>query len=181
LRQTYLICEDHNGYYLIDQHAAAERVNFDRLKKAYLAQSSRSQALLFPSVVQVPPDQVETAETCQTEIARLGFDIQARTESSVSVHRVPALLHNVPPEKVALELLRELSRRDREFSERIDLALATLACHGSIRAGQTLTVTEARALLTALDQVEFAGHCPHGRPVVSFTPWSELERRVGRR
>ena len=67
------------------------------------------------------------------------------------------------------------------FSGAVDLALATLACHSSLRAGDVVAPEEARALLRALDGVDFAGFCPHGRPIVSFTPWSELLRKVGRR
>jgi DNA mismatch repair protein MutL len=181
LRHTYLVCEDESGFFLLDQHAAAERVNFDRLKRAYLEQSTRSQALLFPALVPVSAEQRELVDTHASDISRLGFEIQGRTEANVSVHRVPALLQHVAPERLVTELLRELSRRDHEFSERLDLALATLACHGSLRAGQVVTEAEARALLQAMDDVEFSGHCPHGRPVVAFTPWSELERKVGRR
>jgi DNA mismatch repair protein MutL len=78
--------------------------------------------------------------------------------------------------------LAEVTRKgERAFSDAIDLALATMACHGSIRAGDTLAASEATALLAALDTADFAGHCPHGRPVVSFIAWAELERKVGRR
>ncbi|MCC7534768.1 MAG: DNA mismatch repair protein MutL, partial [Deltaproteobacteria bacterium] len=66
-------------------------------------------------------------------------------------------------------------------ADAVDLVLATMACHGSVRAGDVLSPEECRALLVALDDVDFGGHCPHGRPVVLTTPWAELERRIGRR
>jgi len=69
----------------------------------------------------------------------------------------------------------------RGFSGAVDLALATLACHASLRAGDPIAPAEAKALLAALDGTDFAGHCPHGRPIVSFTSYAELERKVGRR
>jgi DNA mismatch repair protein MutL len=69
----------------------------------------------------------------------------------------------------------------RAFSDAVDLAIATMACHGSVRAGDKLSEGEATALLAALDSVDFGGYCPHGRPVVAVTSWNELERKVGRR
>jgi DNA mismatch repair protein MutL len=79
-------------------------------------------------------------------------------------------------------LLSEVSRSGgRGFSDAVDLAIATMACHGSIRAGDALSASEAKALLEALDDADFAGHCPHGRPVVTFLSYAELERKVGRR
>jgi DNA mismatch repair protein MutL len=91
-------------------------------------------------------------------------------------------LRRASPEQLVRDLLAEASRSGgRAFSDAVDLALATMACHGSIRAGDVMTADEAAALLTALDRADFAGHCPHGRPVVAVTTWSELERKVGRR
>jgi DNA mismatch repair protein MutL len=98
------------------------------------------------------------------------------------VHSVPKILSRASPERLVRDLLTELSRSGgRAFSDAIDLALATMACHGSIRAGDKLSESEASALLGALDVADFAGHCPHGRPVVAVTTWGELERKVGRR
>jgi DNA mismatch repair protein MutL len=91
-------------------------------------------------------------------------------------------LRQASPERLVRDLLAEVSRSGgRGFSDAIDLALAQMACHGSIRAGDILSPDEATALLRALDGADFAGHCPHGRPVVTYTTWAELERKVGRR
>jgi DNA mismatch repair protein MutL len=85
-------------------------------------------------------------------------------------------------ERLLRDLLSEVSRSGgRGFSNAVDLALATMACHGSVRAGDVLSASEAKALLVSLDEADFAGHCPHGRPVVTFLSWAELERKVGRR
>jgi DNA mismatch repair protein MutL len=164
LRQTYLFCEGNDGIYLLDQHAAAERVTFTRLRKQYSSRAVPSQALLFPAIVEVR------------------LDVRVRGPESVSVHAVPRLLSRGSPERMLRDLLAEVTRKaERAFSDAVDLALATLACHGSIRAGDTLSKSEAEALLAALDSADFAGHCPHGRPVVMFLGWAELERKVGRR
>ena len=95
---------------------------------------------------------------------------------------MPRLLSRASPERLLRDLLSEVSRGGgRGFSDAVDLALATMACHGSIRAGDALSPNEAQALLVALDDADFAGHCPHGRPVVTFLSYTELERKVGRR
>jgi DNA mismatch repair protein MutL len=95
---------------------------------------------------------------------------------------MPKLLQSHSCERLVRDILSECLRRGgRAFSDAVDLQLATMACHGSLRAGDTLAASEATALLRALDQADFAGYCPHGRPVVARMPWGELERKVGRR
>lgn len=181
-RGTFLICEGEDGLYVLDQHAAAERVNFDRLRKQYQSRAVSSQALLFPVTMDASSDEAEVVEAQQDELIALGFDLRRRGRESVSIHGVPRLLQRASPERIVRDLFAELTRvGGRGFSDAVDLALATMACHGSIRAGDGVSSTEAAALLDALDRADFAGHCPHGRPVVMRIPWSELERQVGRR
>ena len=182
IRQTYLLCEGEDGLYVLDQHAAAERVTFDRLRREYSARKVPSQALLFPMTLDASPGEIQTLEEHSDEFAKVGFDVRVRGTDAVSVHTVPKLLQRASPERLVRDLLTEVARTGgRAFSDAVDLALATMACHGSIRAGETLSPKEAAALLESLDQADFAGHCPHGRPVVTFTSWAELERQVGRR
>jgi DNA mismatch repair protein MutL len=182
VRQTFLICEDDEGLYVLDQHAAAERVNFDRLRRQYRREAVTSQSLLFPLTFSVAPGDVELLERYAEQIVAVGLDVRARGTDMVSVHSVPRLLQRASPERLVRDLLGELSRSGgRGFSDAVDLALATMACHGSIRSGDHVSADAAAALLKALDQADFAGHCPHGRPVVTYTSYSELERKVGRR
>lgn len=182
LRVTYLLCEGEDGIYLLDQHAAAERVTFTRLRREYQARSVPSQALLFPVMIDVSTEELELVDSRHKEIAEVGLDVRARGATSLSIHAVPRLLSRASPERLLRDLLTEVSRSGgRGFSDAVDLALATMACHGSIRAGDALSPSEAKALLVALDDADFAGHCPHGRPVVTFLSYAELERKVGRR
>jgi DNA mismatch repair protein MutL len=182
LRQTYLLCESRDGIYLLDQHAAAERVTFTRLRKQYQSRAVPSQSLLFPVTLEVLPGEAELVELHSKEMAEVGLDVRVRGPESISIHAVPKLLQRASAERLLRDLLAEVSRKGgRGFSDAVDLALATMACHGSVRAGDALTPSEAKALLDALDDADFAGHCPHGRPVVTFLSWSELERKVGRR
>jgi len=152
------------------------------LRKQHRSRAVPSQALLFPITFQVQPAECEIVEERSAELSALGMDVRVRGADTVSVHSVPKLLTRASPERLVRDLLAEVSRTGRRaFSDAVDLALATMACHGSIRAGDKLSEGEASALLSALDSVDFAGHCPHGRPVVAVTGWNELERKVGRR
>jgi DNA mismatch repair protein MutL len=182
VRQTYLVCEGQEGLFVIDQHAAAERVNFDRLRKQHRSRAVPSQALLFPLTFQVDAADCEVVDEKSAELSALGMDVRVRGPGTLSVHAVPKILTRASPERLVRDLLTEVSRTGRRaFSDAVDLALATMACHGSVRAGDKLSEGEATALLGALDSVDFGGYCPHGRPVVAVTSWNELERKVGRR
>jgi DNA mismatch repair protein MutL len=181
VRGTYLVCEGDDALVVIDQHAAAERVTFHRLREQYRSESLASQSLLFPVTIEVRPEQTELVEQRRKEIQRLGFELRVHTERTISLHAVPRLLQRASPERLWFDLAAELSRAGRAFSDAIDGMLSTMACHGSIRSGDVVSREEAIALLAELDRVDFSGHCPHGRPIVASTSWAELERRVGRR
>ena len=178
---TYLLCEGEDALYVIDQHAAAERVTFDRLKRAFEGRTMGMQRLLVPEIVELGPSEVALLEERRDEIAALGVEVRAVGDASVAVHGVPKLLVRAEPEVMIRDLVAELARTaGRPFGGAVDLVLATMACHGSIRAGDAISREEASALLTQLDNVDFSGHCPHGRPLVMRLAWGELERRVGR-
>ncbi len=182
LRATFLLCEGTDGLYILDQHAAAERVTYHRLRTAYGARGVARQKLLFPVIVSVSAGEVALVEEGEEAVLAAGFELRAAGPTHVAVHAVPQLLVRASPERLVRDLLAEVSHAgERAFSGAIDLALATMACHGSIRAGERVSPDEATALLQALDDVDFAGHCPHGRPVVHRVSYAELELRVGRR
>lgn len=181
-RQTYLICEGSDGLYIIDQHAAAERVTFSKLRQQYLSQTIASQTLLFPDTVELDAHEIDLVRQYAENIKAVGFELEPRGTGFVSIHAVPKLLNRASPERLLRDLLGEVSRSsERAFSDAVDKALATMACHASTRAGDPLSPAEARALLGALDDADFAGHCPHGRPIVALMSYNELERKVGRR
>jgi len=182
VKQTYLLCEGQDGLYVLDQHAAAERVTFHRLRTAYAGREIATQALLFPVSVEVTAQDAAFVEEQQRVIAELGLDVRAIGPTTVAVHAMPRLLSRAKPESIVRDLIAEITRTGgRAFSNAVDLVLATMACHGSVRAGDRLSPEEAAALLVRLDQVDFSGHCPHGRPIVTRIGWDELERNVGRR
>ena len=181
VRGTFLLCEGEDGLYVLDQHAAAERVTFERLRRAYLSRSVAMQKLLVPEIVELSHTEVALFEEYVEDVAPLGVEIRRVGDRSVALHGVPSILARAQPATIVKDLASELARSaGRNFQGSIDLVLATMACHGSIRAGDAMSQEEVTALLTALDEVEFAGHCPHGRPLVMRMSWADLERRVGR-
>ena len=181
LRTTFLLCEGDDGLYVLDQHAAAERVTFDRLRRSFSARDVAMQRLLLPEVIELAASEVSALEDHAAEIGTFGVELRAVGASAVAVHAVPKLLARVHPEVLVRDLVAELGRAaGRPFGGAADLVIATMACHGSTRAGDKLSADEAMALLTALDRVDFSGHCPHGRPVVTRLGYDELEHRVGR-
>lgn len=182
VRQTFLICEGREGLYLLDQHAAAERVTFHRLKRAFRAKAVAIQPLLFPAMVDVMAEEAALVEEQHDLLLAAGVDARVVGPRAVAVHGVPQILKHQNAERLLRDLLAEAGRSGHAaFSDAVDLALATMACHGSVRAGDAMSAEEVTALLSSLDSVDFAGHCPHGRPIVTQLRWSELERKVGRR
>jgi DNA mismatch repair protein MutL len=181
VRAMFLLAEGPDGLYVLDQHAAAERVTFERLRADYKDRRIASQRLLIPEVVALTPGEHALLEEHAEDALGLGLEVRLLSGSSVAVHAVPKILSRAHPEHLVRDLVAEVGRAaKRPFNDAVDLVLATMACHGSVRAGDVLSNDEAKALLMALDAAEFGGHCPHGRPVVMRLGWGELERRVGR-
>jgi DNA mismatch repair protein MutL len=172
VRGTFLVCGGADGLYILDQHAAAERVAFHRLRQAFASRSVATQLL---------PTEVVALEERAADIAALGVELRSVGPSAVAVHAVPTMLARARPERIVRDLAAQLGHAaNRPFDDAADMVLATMACHGSIRAGDAVSREQAAALLRALDGIDFAGHCPHGRPVVTRIGYDELERRVGR-
>jgi DNA mismatch repair protein MutL len=182
VRKMLIVCEGQDALCVIDQHAADERVRFDQLRRAYRERSVAVQQLLLPERVELSERDVVVVEERREALLALGIDVTAIGERTVAVHGVPNVVARASPARLVRDVLIELERGgERAFGDAVDMALATMACHGAIRAGDVLSLEECRALLMKMDAVEdFSGHCPHGRPVVSTFAWDELERRLGR-
>ncbi len=181
-RKMLIVCEGRDGLHVIDQHAADERVRFDGLRRAYRGREVPIQRMLLPERVEVTEAEAVVCDEHKGELLALGLDVAPIGPTTVAVHGVPVLVARASPERLLRDVLVELTRAgERAFGDAVDMALATMACHGAIRAGDPLSVEECRALLRSMDAVEdFGGHCPHGRPVVYSVGFGELERRLGR-
>ncbi len=180
--RTYLVCEAQDGLYVIDQHAADERVRFDRLRAQYTSRTLAMQRLLIPERVEVNASEATLVEERTEALLTLGLEAARIGESTVAVHAIPALVPRASPERLLRDVIAQLELTgERAYGDAIDTALATMACHGAVRAGDVLSPEEQRELLVQLDAVtDFARHCPHGRPVAYELSFLELARRVGR-
>src|SRR5690606_36425243 len=120
VRETYLVCEGVEGLYVLDQHAAAERVDFSKLRAQYVARNVAAQALLFPITVEVSPLESEALARHAEQVAGVGLDVRVRTPEVVSVHAVPRLLQGASPERMLRDLLAEVTRAgERAFSDAV--------------------------------------------------------------
>ncbi|HEY6882050.1 MAG TPA: DNA mismatch repair endonuclease MutL [Polyangiales bacterium] len=182
VRRLYIIAEGEQGLVVLDQHAADERIQYDRLRRQFHERAVVLQRLLIPERVIVSEREAALVEAHGEEITRAGVEASLIASDTVAIHAVPAILRRAAPERLLRDLLDELSRSgERNFGDAIDMALATMACHGAIRAGDALSLEECQALLDGSARIgEFAGHCPHGRPVLMELPFTELAKRVGR-
>ncbi len=176
--EGYLICESGDGLLVIDQHAAHERVTFERLRRAYADGRVVRQGLLVPVIVDVGAQPAPIVAERLAELDALGFDLEPFGGSSFAVRAVPALFGDLDPAQLVRDLAEELLEvgRSRRLSEAAESVLARLACHSAVRVGQSLSPDQIRALLVAMDGVDFAGNCPHGRPAYIHLPRGDLER-----
>ena len=179
---TYLVCEGDDELVLVDQHAAHERITYEKLKQAARGASVPSQRLLIPATVIMDPTREATARQRDEQLQQLGFDLEELSGNTWVVRALPLLLRQADPAELVQDVLDELAVSDRPetLSDARDAAMASMACHASVRAGQSLDDSEIRALLAALDRIDFSAACPHGRPVMVRLDRAELERRFGR-
>ena len=173
---TYLVCEGPQGMVVVDQHAAHERVNFERLRTATRTGQTQVQQLLVPLRFSVTPAEAEALEKHRDVLLRAGLDAEGLGPGDAVLRGVPPLLHGKAPERVCRELLAELAETGAQspLDDALDAVVARIACHASVRAGDTMRAAEIRALLDALDGIDLGAHCPHGRPVVRNLPLSAL-------
>jgi len=186
LLAAYLVLETKDGLLLVDQHAAHERVLFERLRAAWRAREVESQRLLVPLTLAAPAGQVARLAELADSTAAFGFDLEPFGAQTVVVRAVPALLADRDPAALVRGLLDDwLERPSASANERpaeaADVLFASLACHGARRRGDALAPVEQRALLDALDAIPWAPTCPHGRPVAVPFTLAAIDQRFGRR
>ena len=178
--QTYVIAEGPQGVYLIDQHAAHERVNFEKVLRQVEEKSPDIQGLLEPLAVELLPEQVQTLEEWKDTLHDFGFLGESFGERAYLIRGVPAGLRNASPDQLLGEVLETLQQA-KDTSQALESMAASIACHSSVRAGDTLTHDEMAALLRQLEAARSPHTCPHGRPTMLHLSASNLEREFGRR
>ena len=176
--QSYLLCQDGDDLILVDQHAAHERIGFEKLRTSYGAGAVITQSLLFPEMLELDYRSASALEENLPELARLGFEVEPFGGKSFALKAIPQVLGNRNAGQLVADVALELEKVGRagQLQESIDDILILMACHGVIRANQALSPEESKALLRDLDRIDFKAHCPHGRPVMQRLTLSEIER-----
>jgi len=180
--QTYLVAEGPDGLYLIDQHAAHERVLFEKLMAQHDQKKIPSQLLLSPAVVQLPPAQAKLLEGQLSVLQHFGFDVEEFGSNSFQVRAIPALFAGADPASALRALVEDFEEDEAPLQNEIEAKLAGRVCKRlAVKAGQTLSSDEQRALLADLESCESPRTCPHGRPTMIHLSVDMLERQFGRR
>ncbi len=181
---TYIVAEAEDGLVIVDQHAAHERLVLERLKAAGAeGKMASSQALLIPEVVELDEPDCDRLEEASESFAALGLQIERFGPGAMLVRAVPAVLAKGSPEALLRDLADDLAQNGAALllGERLDLVLATMACHGSVRAGRALSVAEMNALLREMEVTPRSGQCNHGRPTWVKLAHGDIEKLFGRR
>lgn len=180
---TYIVAEAADGLVIVDQHAAHERLVLERLRAAGAGDSvARAQALLIPEVVELDEPACDRLEDAAEKLGALGLAIERFGPGAMLVRSVPHALGKSDPHKLLQDIADDLANHGEALllGEKLDLVLATMACHGSVRAGRTLSVSEMNALLREMERTPRSGQCNHGRPTWVKLRMEDVEKLFGR-
>ena len=183
LHETYIVAQTADGLVIVDQHAAHERLVYERMKRQIAAQGVERQALLIPEVVELEEDAATRLLGRREELAELGLVIEPFGGAAVVVRETPSLLGQTNVQGLLRDLADELVEYDQALAlkERLEEICGTIACHGSVRAGRRLNQAEMNALLREMEATPHSGQCNHGRPTYVSLALSDIERLFGRR
>jgi len=180
---TYIVAEAEDGLVIVDQHAAHERLVLERMRAARAGGAVGRQVLLIPDVVELDEPECDRLEGAATDLAELGLEIERFGPTSILVRTVPAALGKTDIPGLLADLAGEIAELGGPLSlrDKLDLVAATIACHGSVRAGRILSVAEMNALLREMEVTPRSGQCNHGRPTWVKLGHGEIEKLFGRK
>jgi len=183
LHGTYIVAQSADGMVIVDQHAAHERLTHERLKRALHAGGVPRQVLLLPEVVELDAASIDRLTRRAEELTALGLVLEPFGPGAVVVREVPALLGPVDARGLITDLAEDLAELGEAVAmgERLSRVCASMACHGSVRAGRKLSIDEMNALLREMERTPHSGQCSHGRPTWVELKRSDIERLFGRR
>jgi DNA mismatch repair protein MutL len=175
---SYIVAEGPDGLYIIDQHAAHERIRFEEISRQRQARDVELQGLLAPVTFEVTPRHDQLMKSCLDDLAGFGFNLEAFGERTYLVRTVPALVASDNWQEMLRELLEELAGEAK--SRREEKIVMSIACHGAVRSGHTLSIDEMRELVRQLERCASPHTCPHGRPTIIRLSTGQLEKEFGR-
>ena len=180
---TYIIAQTRDGIVLVDQHAAHERLVYEKFKAQMAENGVPAQALLIPDIVEIGADDVARLMEAAADLARMGLTIEPFGPGAIAVRETPAALGEVDCQRLIRDVLDELADQgvSRTLGQRVDAILSRMACHGSVRAGRQMRAEEMNALLREMEATPHSGQCNHGRPTWVELKLSDIERLFGRR
>ena len=183
LHGTYIVAQTRDGLVVVDQHAAHERLVYERMKAQMAAGSVTRQALLTPEVVELDPAEAERVSARVEELAQLGLIVEPFGAGAVLVRETTALLGDTDVQGLIRDIADDLAEHGAALalSERLGEVCGTMACHGSVRAGRVLSAPEMNALLRQMEATPHSGQCNHGRPTYVELKLADLEKLFGRR
>jgi DNA mismatch repair protein MutL len=183
LHETYVVAQTADGIVIVDQHAAHERLVYERMKKALADGGIARQPLLIPEVVEMDPSEVTRVSARTAELAELGLVIEEFGPDALVVREIPAMLGKLDVKGLIRDLADEIAETGNALSlkERLEEVAGTLACHTSVRAGRRLNADEMNALLREMEATPHSGQCNHGRPTYVELKLSDIEKLFGRR
>ncbi|NIJ36007.1 DNA mismatch repair protein MutL [Sphingopyxis panaciterrae] len=183
IARTYIVAEAEDGLVIVDQHAAHERLVLEQLRRGMGGQAVPSQGLLLPEIVELDEPACDRIEAATAELAALGVEIERFGPAAVMVRATPAMLGTVDCHKLVTDIADDLAGYDAALglNEKLELVAATMACHGSVRAGRTLNVAEMNALLRQMEVTPHSGQCNHGRPTWVKLAMDDVEKLFGRK
>jgi len=178
LKGIYILAENAEGMVVVDMHAAHERITYEKMKEDYLNNGLVAQPLLVPQSLSVSVGQAEAASANEQLFNRLGLEINVVSDESIMIRQIPVLLQNANVEQLVYDVLVDLERfgTSDKIEAHVSELLATMACHGSVRANRKLTIPEMNALLRDMEVTERSGQCNHGRPTWSMLTLSQLDK-----
>ncbi len=180
LGKTYILCEVADGLLMVDQHAAHERVVYERLRKGVAESGVQAQAFLLPVQVELSAKEKQIAMEKADQLSRLGVDLDHFGGETFLLRSVPALLSGVDPAPFLSELLAALESGDLENEGVLDGVLTVMACHGAVRAGFSMHPEEISHLFCELESAALPTNCPHGRPIFRHITYREIEKMFKR-
>ena len=180
---TYIVAEAEDGLILVDQHAAHERLVLERMRAAREGGAVPRQAMLIPQAIDLDDAECDRLESAIEELAELGLDLERFGPTTMLVRAVPAALGKTDATALVRDLAGEIAELGGALSlrDKLDLVAATIACHGSVRAGRILSVAEMNALLREMEVTPRSGQCNHGRPTWVKLAHGDIEKLFGRR